>query len=125
MNGIVTEGDRKIPSLNFNPATGIFEIKGNSTPENAEMVYQPVIDLLNEYRDSPREKTIFNVNLDYFNTSSSKWLLNIFRILKQIGASGKSLEINWYYDPEDEDMQESGEDYQSILNIPFNMISKK
>ena len=63
-----------------------------------------------------------NIQLEYFNTSSSKCILDIFKKLELIYKKGSKVQINWYYEEDDEDMFEAGEDYQSIINIPFSMI---
>jgi hypothetical protein len=61
-----------------------------------------------------------NIKLEYFNTSSSKCILDVFKKLETVG--GTNMTINWYYEEDDEDMLEAGEDYQAIINIPFKMI---
>jgi hypothetical protein len=81
-----------------------------------------LIDWLDKYADQPNGKTSVNIKLEYFNTSSSKCILDIFRKLELIHKKGNEVEINWYYEEDDEDMFEAGEDYQSIINIPFKMI---
>ena len=85
-------------------------------------VYKPLIDWLDKFADQAPEKTSVNVKLEYFNTSSSKCILDIFRKLELMHKKGDEVEINWYYEEDDEDMFEAGEDYQSIINIPFKMI---
>jgi hypothetical protein len=63
------------------------------------------------------------VQLEYFNTSSSKCILDVFKKLESIHKSGdKEVIINWYYEEDDEDMLEAGEDYESIIRVPFKMI---
>jgi len=66
--------------------------------------------------------TEVNVQLEYFNTSSSKCILDVFKKLEAIHKSGNEVIINWYYEEDDEDMLEAGEDYESIIRIPFKMI---
>jgi hypothetical protein len=62
-----------------------------------------------------------NIQLEYFNTSSSKCILDVFKKLEAIYKSGNEVVINWFYEEDDEDMLEAGEDYQSIIKIPFKM----
>ncbi len=126
MEGVYQKGNHKIPDVSFNPETGVFELKGSSIPENSGAVYEPIIEFLKEYKEQPKETTTFNVALSYFNTSSSKWILNILRLLKEIITKKKSeVVINWYYEPEDEEMLEAANDYHSILNLPINTIEQK
>ena len=105
---------------NISPNTK--EISENSIPENSVEFYKPIIDWLDKFGDTPSDETNVNIQLEYFNTSSSKCILDIFKRLELIHKKGNPVEINWYYEEDDEDMFEAGEDYQSIINIPFKMI---
>jgi hypothetical protein len=80
------------------------------------------VDWLEEYAKGPLEKTIVNVQLEYFNTSSSKCILDVFKKLEAISKAKHDVVINWYYEEDDEDMLEAGEDYESIIRVPFKMI---
>ncbi|URW78551.1 DUF1987 domain-containing protein [Xiashengella succiniciproducens] len=100
----------------------MIEIKGRSIPENSVEFYKPLIDWLDKYGNVPLEVTNVNIQLEYFNTSSSKCILDIFKKLELIYKKGSKVQINWYYEEDDEDMFEAGEDYQSIIDIPFSMI---
>jgi hypothetical protein len=62
------------------------------------------------------------INLEYFNTSTSRYLFGIFKILETYHIKGNPIVIHWYYEKDDFEMLESGEDYASILKIPFNMV---
>jgi len=122
MDPISKEGTPKTPTVNFNADTGIVEIKGRSIPENSIEFYKPLVDWLEEYLANPAALTNVNIQLEYFNTSSSKCILDVFKKLEAIYKSGNEVVINWHYEEDDEDMLEAGEDYQSIIKIPFKMI---
>jgi SiaC family regulatory phosphoprotein len=122
MDPISIEGTPKTPTVSFDAAKGLVEIKGRSIPENSIEFYKPLVDWLEEYLNQPFEKTNVNIQLEYFNTSSSKCILDVFKKLEAIYKSGNDVIINWYYEEDDEDMLEAGEDYQSIIKIPFKMI---
>ncbi len=122
METIVREGTPKTPYVRLDGEKGIIEIKGRSIPENSIEFYKPLIDWLEEYGSDVSSDTAVNVQLEYFNTSSSKCILDIFKKLESIFKKGQKVEVNWYYEEDDEDMFEAGEDYQSIINIPFKMI---
>ncbi len=119
MEDIKIVGSPKTPTVNFIQADGLLEIKGRSIPENSIEFYKPLIEWIESYAGSPQEVTNVNVQLEYFNTSSSKCILDVF---KKLEAINKSITINWYYEEDDEDMLEAGEDYEAIINIPFKMI---
>jgi hypothetical protein len=119
MENIILEGTPKTPTVEFKFDSGELLIKGRSIPENSIEFYKPLIDWIESYTPSAKESTILNVQLEYFNTSSSKCLLDVFKKLERIS---NGVEIKWYYEEDDEDMLEAGEDYDAIINIPFKMI---
>lgn len=122
MDPIKIEGTPKTPTVDFNAEKGVIEIKGRSIPENSIEFYKPLVDWLEEYMNSPKELTEVNIQLEYFNTSSSKCILDVFKKLEGIYKGGNEVVINWHYEEDDEDMLEAGEDYQSIIKIPFKMM---
>ncbi len=116
------EGTPKTPTVVMNPNTGVIDIKGRSIPENSIEFYRPVVEWLDEYIKNPQPNTVVNVQLEYFNTSSSKCILDVFKKLEVLKKNQKDIVINWYYEEDDEDMLEAGEDYESIIKVPFKMI---
>lgn len=121
MENISYEGTPKTPTVNLNYAAGVLEIKGRSIPENSIEFYKPIVEWLEKYSEKPQNKTVANIQLEYFNTSSSKCILDVFKKLEAIHKAGSDVVINWYYEEDDEDMLEAGEDYQSIIRVPFVM----
>ena len=122
MEPINIEGSPKTPSIKFDIEKGILEIKGRSIPENSIEFYKPLVDWLDEYAKDPVKKTQVNIHLEYFNTSSSKCILDVFKKLEAIHKAKYDVVIFWYYEEDDEDMLEAGEDYESIIRIPFKMV---
>lgn len=122
MEAISIEGTPKTPTVNFDTEKGFLEIKGRSIPENSIEFYKPIVDLLEKYATKPQADTNVNIQLEYFNTSSSKCILDVFKKLETINKNGSKVMINWYYEEDDEDMLEAGEDYQAIINVPFKMV---
>jgi hypothetical protein len=125
MDAYYLEATPKTPKLDFNPDAQTFLISGRSIPENSIEFYKPLLDWLDKYVQNPLDSTTFEIKLEYFNTSSSKCLVEIFRKLEKINADGKSITIDWYYEEEDEDMEESGEDFKQIIKVPFKMVEIK
>ncbi len=122
MDPLQLEGSPKTPHVNFDPSTGLLELKGRSIPENSIDFYKPLIDWIDRYGRSPNSKTALHVQLEYFNTSSSKCILDVFKKLESIRAAGTEVTVLWHYEADDEDMLEAGEDYAGIINVPFKMI---
>lgn len=123
MEPITIEGTPKTPTVKFDADKGVVEIKGRSIPENSIEFYKPLVEWLDEYAKKPKDETTVNVQLEYFNTSSSKCILDVFKKLESIHkAQQNEVLINWYYEEDDEDMLEAGEDYESIIRVPFKMV---
>ena len=121
-NNLTIDDSIKTPSIIFGADDGMLEIKGKSIPENSLEFYRPVFEWLDNYSQAPAPATTLKVALEYFNTSSSKCLLDIFRKLEAINLSGRStVKVNWVYDSDDEDMMEAGEDYQALVKVPFEL----
>lgn len=96
-----------------------FEISGKSLPEDVVDFYQPVLNWLGEYRKNPNPKTQFDVRLIYFNTASSKLLLDILMILEEMALEGRDILVKWLSLASDEDMQEAGHEYEEMIDVPF------
>lgn len=117
MEDIKIAPTQKTPSVSFS-ATGNLELKGRSIPENSLEFYKPLIDWLDKYNGTAPGETNVHIQLEYFNTSSSKCLLDLFKRLESLSK----VVIHWYYEQDDEDMLEAGEDYEAIVSVPFKMI---
>lgn len=90
--------------------------KGKSYPENTFDFYMPVISWLKNYFPRVKEKTVVDFEISYFNSTSSKQFFDIFDILEEAVANGSEIEINWYYDEENESALEAGEDFKDDFN---------
>ncbi len=123
MEPISRQATPKTPSIEFNSEQGLLEIKGRSNPENTLDFYRPLVAWVDEYVQNPAEKTVVNVHLEHFNTSSSKSILEVFRALAPIHKANKDMVVNWFYEDDDEDILEAGENYESITGLPFRMVA--
>lgn len=122
MENLNLEGSAKTPTVKFNAGEGVLELKGRSIPENSIEFYKPLNDWIDAYGASPKAGTTVDIKLEYFNTSSSKCILDLFKKLESLNGKGTEIKVNWYFEEDDEDMEEAGEDYQAIIGLPFNMI---
>jgi hypothetical protein len=109
------------PSVTLNSETGLCEISGESYLEEASQFYKPIYDWLQEYILTKKPIT-FNFRLSYVNTSSSKHLIFILRLLKDYQASGSPVVANWYIEPGDTDTEEDVEDYMIISGLTINVV---
>ncbi len=116
-------GTDETPAVLLDAANNIFEISGRSLPEDVNTFYAPIILWMDKYNQTPNPKTVFNFKLVYFNTASSKVLLDILMKLEELHKSGKEVLVHWHYSEDDEDMKEAGEEYADIVDVPFEQIS--
>ena len=122
MEKILIEPTKITPLIRFDPKNGILEIKGRSSPENSVQFYRLIIEALDDFSNSRYDTLTANFAYEYFNTSSSKCLFDILKRMKKIDKEGKNLIINWFYEEDDEDMMEAGEDYSELLEMDFNFV---
>lgn len=122
MDSMIFEGNTKSPAIDFNAETGILKISGRSIPDDTFKVYNPIIEWLNQYSIQPNKTTTLDIRFEYINTSSSKFIFEILKKLEKLSNAGNDVTINWYYEEDDEDMMETGEDFQSIINIPIHIL---
>jgi hypothetical protein len=123
METIKIQGTEDTPKIVLDKENDLLEISGRSLPEDVRSFYEPVLNWLNEYAENPNKKTVFNFKLTYFNTASSKLLLDILMKLEEMHEKGNEILIRWHYPEDDEDMSEAGEEYADIVDVPFEQVS--
>jgi hypothetical protein len=122
MKDLIIEKTNSTPGVNFNSITGHLKIEGRSIPENPGDFYDRLVEWIEQYYKNPAEITRFDLNLEYVNSGSSKYLLGIFRLLKKKQDEGHQCIINWYYEEDDEAIYSLGEHYKTSVKLPFNLI---
>lgn len=126
MENLILEETKYTPSINLDAQNGTFELVGKSYPENTFEFYKPMMDWTEEYFSScSQDKTVVNMEIIYFNSSSSKLFFDFFDLLEEAHNDGKSIEINWIYDEENEAALEAGEDFkEDFEELNFNLVQK-
>ncbi len=114
------DGNQHRPTVELNAETGILIFDGRSILENTIRFYEPIVDWVDNYLKNPAPKTELRMRLEYFNTSSSKYFLNIIDNVARSFKAGHDAEVIWYHS--DEDMLELGEDYSQMMEVPFTFI---
>jgi len=121
MDNLIVEGTKQSPAVSFNAISGKLELSGRSIPENSFEFYNPLLEWLGEYAKAPKDQTVLKVYLEYFNTSSSKYILEVLKKLKEVlKAEGVKVKVDWCYDEDDEEMMETGEDYEDVTGLEFD-----
>lgn len=111
---IYLEGTGKSPHVDFNHLTGELILSGRSIPENAAKVYEPLLEWITGYLNSPRPTTNLRINLEYYNTPTAIWLAKIIRALSAIKLKDSVLIIHVYFEIEDFEEMEL-EDIKDIV----------
>jgi len=123
------------PEIHLSVEDNIYFISGTSRPEDVRELYYPVIDWIQKLTENILDGTInkysaenaliFKTDLIYFNSSSAKFLYDIFMEFKRIALSGVAVIIEWHYEEEDTDMLEAGIDMASLAEMEFSYILKE
>ncbi|MBI2272017.1 MAG: DUF1987 domain-containing protein [Bacteroidetes bacterium] len=123
MQKLVLEGTDNTPKVIFDPENNIFEISGSSHPENPAKFYNPLLNWIDEYAKAPNKVTELSFKLDYFNSSTAKYILNILWGFEKTAKEGVNKVIfHWYYQEEDVDAFASGERYAQLTTSEFRLV---
>lgn len=113
----------RTPTVIIDPRAGMMQLSGIAIPENADRFFTPLHDLIDRYATAPAARTTVRVSLQYFNSSSAKYLLDLFRQWEDVNAAGLTkVTVEWCHAHGDEDMREAGMDYKSLLEIPVKLV---
>ena len=123
MKKLTIEGAEDNPQVILDADNKYMEISGRSLPEDVNTFYEPVLAWLEEYSRSPADVTVFTFRLTYFNTASSKVILDILTLFEEMIEAGHQVKVRWLYPDDDEDMMEAGEEYADMVEVPFEIIS--
>lgn len=103
--------------------TGKFVFSGRCLPEDAKEFFNPILNWIKEYFKDPNVTTIVNFDIRYYNSTSSKMLLDMLHIYKDAINKGNNVIIQWEYDKDDEEMKQAGNDFADIVGIPIELNS--
>lgn len=122
MNRLCIEQAKATPKVDFDPASSILRIEGQSYPENAFKFYEPVFAWVDEYLAGNRAPLTVQVALSYLNTSSSKCMLMLLDRLEEAFRAGQPVVLNWSCDADNESEWECAEEFKEEVTFPFNII---
>lgn len=109
------------PHVCFNASTGHCLLEGESFLENTWEFYEKLLGWLKDYAKSQRP-ILFDFKMIYFNTSSSKGILELLLFLKEYKDQGGNVRVNWYYPAEDDDILEEAEDFIEDTQLEIKLI---
>ena len=119
MDRLIIEREPNTLKIVLDKDNKIFLFEGRSLPENTVKFFEPVMNWISSYKNEPADETIVSMNFVYFNTSSAKLLLQILREFDSIHKAGNPVKIIWHYMVDDTDIQEAGEEYSTMVTMPF------
>jgi len=122
MNPLVLPATKNTPHVYLDALSGVFEIRGRSTPENPSEYYAQINRWMDGYLQQPNDNTVVRLFFEYFNTSSSKCILELMKRLTALQQGGKKISFEWIHEQEDDDMRDAGADFKDILKAPFEII---
>lgn len=135
MSNLYIEPTALSPEIELSTDKNVFSIRGTSAPEDVRALYYPVIEWLKTYVDSaasggqkaisPDNPVRLQIDLNYFNSSSTKFMYDIFTEIKRLSDKGIPVKVEWYYDVEDSDQKEAGEDIAYLVDLEFEFIPKE
>ena len=132
MEPLIIEATKVTPGIILDPYNDNFVISGISRPENVREFYFPVINWLIEFEKEVLDKKvikfdkkhplILNLKMNYFNSSSAKFLYDVMSELVRFHKKGHIIRILWHFETEDDDMKSAGEEMSELLEVPFQFI---
>ncbi|MES2397784.1 MAG: DUF1987 domain-containing protein [Bacteroidota bacterium] len=131
MDSLIIEATEDSPKITFDTVSNRFMISGESRPENAGKFYTPVINWIVNYEEtlySRKQDTkddsvlVFIFKLDYFNSTSAKYIMDVLLIIKKFVDQGYNINIEWHYDKRDDDMLDAGNEFSDTVDLKFDFI---
>ncbi|MDX1651687.1 MAG: DUF1987 domain-containing protein [Brumimicrobium sp.] len=119
MENLELKATAKTPLISFSAETGKMIIQGRAIPDNSEDFWKPVLQWFYAYSTDPQPVTLMVFDMEYFNISSSKPILFLLHKMNDLMEDGREVKIEWRYPKGDQDMLETGNDYSTMVKIPF------
>lgn len=123
MEALHIQGTTDTPEIILDKEKNVFSFSGKSMPEDVEEFYRPVLQWIENYASSPNTNTKVIFKMKYFNTASSKMLLDVMERFANASENGSTVEMEWHYQEVDEDMLEAGEGYDELVDVPFKFFA--
>lgn len=124
MTNLKIDSTQSSPAIMSSIEAGTLEMRGDSYPENSYELFSPVLHWIENYLRHSGRKLTLNLHLLYLNTSSVKAMMDIFDILEEAHGNGRAVEVNWYYDEQNERVAELAEEFKEDCSFPFQVCSR-
>ena len=117
---VIQEELKNCPSIVYYADINKLELVGRSIPENPDMIFRRLDEWITQHFEKNKGLDV-NIQLEYINSGSSKYLYEILKRLTGYGRSGNNVNIKWQYEEDDEAMLELGEHYRDTAGIPLEI----
>lgn len=117
------EGTIDIPSVILDKENDIMEISGRFMHDDVTEIFNQIFDWFDDYAKEPNKKTILTLKMRYFNTAASKGFLDLMNQLEELKDAGNEVLIHWHSADDDPDMEEAGQEYAEMIDLPFEFFS--
>ena len=126
MESLIIKETDTTPNIIFDTTKNVFEVTGSSHPENPMKFFNPILTWLEDYGKNPAQNILLTFNLEYFNSSTAKYILNILWAFEKMAKEHSliKVEVNWYYKEEDLDAFAAGERYAQLTTLKINLIKE-
>lgn len=124
MEKLIIEPTQNSPKIVLDPEARVFEFTGESRPENVRSFYAPVLDWLEEFTSTGCVSCTFTFKFEYFNSTSAKYILDVFKALQSCMKAGKEITVKWHYEEDDEDMYEVGTEMARMSGLNFEYVQE-
>ncbi|MFN5417840.1 MAG: DUF1987 domain-containing protein [Flavobacteriia bacterium] len=114
----------KTPLVQFDFEAKFLLLKGVSCPDNPLQFFTPIFENLKEYLKSNTELSI-EMQLDYFNTGSSKCILNLFQMITDALEDKQNIKVKWLTDEGDSELREAGKIFQEMSGLDFTFLNNE
>ncbi|WP_375055717.1 biofilm regulation phosphoprotein SiaC [Zobellella sp. DQSA1] len=122
MKSLNITGSRSTPDILCNPDSGVVAMRGDSYPENSFEFFNEVIEWVEQFLEQSPLPLTLELRLIYMNTSSVKAMMDIFDILEAASGRGKAVQVQWFYDPDNERVVELAEEFKEDCTFPFEIV---
>ena len=123
MNDFSIPSSQSTPEVRSDWAAGQLFMAGDSYPENSFDMFQQVFEWIEGYLSEGGKPLSLELRLLYLNTSSVKAMMDVFDLLEAAHQDGAQVQVNWYYDPQNERVAELAEEFKEDCSFTFNITS--
>ena len=125
MDNLTIKRTQSTLEVNFNAASGVCKLSGSSYPENSIKFFKPLINWIKQYGEKGKKGITLEFRVTYINSSSTKCILDIIELLEGFHKKRGNMKINWYYQQDEDDLRETGEELTRQINLPVKFIPYK